>query len=387
MSKLTHNMNSKEQVSAHNRNRRPKHRGSKHPVIATLVVLLGVILIFAGVAAIYANSLLDKINYIDEKDATETYASAQIDENGNILSSETDADIDSSVYASLDPDEAAKVAQDAAAAASDDTPLLTADGVTNILLIGTDNRVKGEYTRSDAMILLSINQNSKRLVMSSLMRDMYVSITGYGNTKLNHANQYGGPALLLETVRNNFKVDVDQYAMVDFYSLADIIDIVGGIDLDIENGEIPYLNSYLREINSYKGVAADQDYIETAGLQHVNGAQAVAYARIRYYGNADFQRTERQRTVLNKMMEAVKGASILKLNTILDAILPEVETNLSKGEMVKLIALLPSALNYEQEQVRIPADGTFTYATINGLSFLVPDLEANREILQEAIYK
>ncbi|MDD2213491.1 MAG: LCP family protein [Oscillospiraceae bacterium] len=387
MSRLKNNLNSREPVSGHDRSSKPRRRGNKHPIIATLVILLAVILILAGVAAIYANSLLDKINYVNENDTTETYASATVDENGNILSSETEADIDSSVYESLDPDEASQVAQDAADAANDDTPLLSADGVTNILLIGTDNRVAGEYTRSDAMILLSINQNSKRLVMSSLMRDMYVSITGYGNTKLNHANQYGGPSLLLETVRNNFKVDVDQYAMVDFYSLADIIDIVGGIDLDIENGEIPYLNSYLSELNAYKGVATDQDYIQTAGLQHVNGAQAVAYARIRYYGNADFQRTERQRTVLNKMMEAVKGASILQLNTILDAILPEVETNLTKGEMLKLITLLPSALNYEQEQVQIPADGTFTYATINGLSFLVPDLEANREILQEAIYK
>lgn len=349
-----------------------------------IISIIIVVLVLVSIIIIFVNSKLNKISY--ESNSNHSYLNIETNKQGNIINNFDEDDSEDGIYKVIDSDEAARIAEKATLAALN-SDIFKQDGVLNILLIGTDNRVKGENSRSDAMILLSINKNNQKIVMNSLMRDMYVSIPNYGNTKLNHSNAYGGPTLLMETVRNNFAVDVNNYISVDFYSLANIIDILGGIPIDVEEGEIEYLNQYVYETNKYNNLPSDANLVNKSGKQILNGSQAVAYARIRYYGNADFQRTERQRTVLTEMIEKIKGASIKQLNSILDDILPNVETNMKKMDIVSLVGIVPTIIKYPIEQQRIPADGTFYFASIDGLSCLVPNIEENRQLLKDSIYE
>lgn len=374
-------MNTKNSINDAKKNIKTEKNKTLKIVIISIII---VVLVLVSIIIIFVNSKLNKISY--ESNSNHSYLNIETNKQGNIINNFDEDDSEDGIYKVIDSDEAARIAEKATLAALN-SDIFKQDGVLNILLIGTDNRVKGENSRSDAMILLSINKNNQKIVMNSLMRDMYVSIPNYGNTKLNHSNAYGGPTLLMETVRNNFAVDVNNYISVDFYSLANIIDILGGIPIDVEEGEIEYLNQYVYETNKYNNLPSDANLVNKSGKQILNGSQAVAYARIRYYGNADFQRTERQRTVLTEMIEKIKGASIKQLNSILDDILPNVETNMKKMDIVSLVGIVPTIIKYPIEQQRIPADGTFYFASIDGLSCLVPNIEENRQLLKDSIYE
>jgi len=189
---------------------------------------------------------------------------------------------------------------------------MNSSDVRNILLIGSDTRNADERGRTDSMILLSINSTTKEITMTSFMRDMYVNIKGIdadGNdidtwSKLNAAYVYGGAELLMDTIEYNFDIAVDDYVYIDFLSFVDIVDAVGGIELDISDEEAEGMKPPMAEQNKLLGNKKGTDYLDKGGKKlHVNGNQALAYARLRYVGNADFQRTERQRTVITKIIE------------------------------------------------------------------------------------
>ena len=359
------------------------HRGS-NIVIAILIAF--VVLIVAGVitVSLYVNNLLGKVNY--DEGTISSSDSLATDVYGNIIDSDDLAagdNTDETEYSKLDDDEAASIASSAEGALDDD-PILSADNVINVLLIGSDTREAGTGGRSDTMILASINRTKKQITLTSLMRDMYVNVPGYGNTKLGHANAYGGPALLLDTVKQNFKVDVEDFALVDFYSLADIIDILGGVSIYVEPGEVKYINDSVRGTNASSGRNAPE--LHESGQVLLTGAQAVGYSRIRYYGAADFGRTERQRTVLTVLLSRFMGASIGELSRVLNAVLPNVTTNLSKSDLLSYVPLLAGASGYDIVQLQIPYEGSFYGANINGLDVLVPDVAANRAKIRETLY-
>lgn len=261
------------------------------------------------------------------------------------------------------------------------------NGVINILLIGNDSRENGEDGRSDAMILMSISDKTKTITMTSLLRDMYVDIPGHDGNRLNAAYSYGGPELLMQTIQQNFDIEVHRYALVNFQAFANLVDAVGGVDLELTNGEVNYVNGYLVEYNMLEGRPEGTDYLDTSlsGMIHLNGPQALAYTRNRYIGT-DFGRTERQRKVLAAVMKKMPGTLAVNSGELIDGLFPNLTTNLTKGECFQLSLNGSKLLTYDLVQQAIPAEGTYSNATIRSMAVLQVDFEANKKILQESIY-
>lgn len=261
------------------------------------------------------------------------------------------------------------------------------DGVKNILLIGNDSRSQGEDGRSDAMILLSISSKTNTIHMTSLLRDIYVDIPGHDGNRLNAAYAYGGPELLMETLEENFDIKVNRYMLVNFQAFANLVDAVGGVDLEVTNEEVQYINGYLVEYNQLEGNPEGTDYLDTSlsGNIHLNGPQALAYCRNRYIGS-DFARTERQRKVLTAIMEKAPSAMLTNTGELVDGLLANLTTNLTKSEISGLIMQAPGMMTYDVVQSSIPLEGTYSNATIRGMAVLEVDFEANKEYIQKEIY-
>lgn len=261
------------------------------------------------------------------------------------------------------------------------------DGVKNILLIGNDSRTQDESGRSDAMILISISSKTNSIHMTSLLRDIYVEIPGHDGNRLNAAYAYGGPELLMETLEENFGIEVNRYMLVNFQAFANLVDAVGGVDLEVTNEEVQYINGYLVEYNQLEGRAEGTDYLDTSlsGTIHLNGPQALAYCRNRYIGT-DFARTERQRKVLSAAMKSAPVAMLTNGGELIEGIASNVTTNLTKSEISGLMIQAPAMLTYDLIQGSIPLEGTYSNATIRGMSVLEVDFEANKQYIQTEIY-
>ncbi len=263
--------------------------------------------------------------------------------------------------------------------------LVSDDNVLNILLIGCDARSKTGRGRSDSMILLSINKNTKRVIMTSFLRDTWVEIPGVGPQRLNAAYFFGGPNLLMKTIEQNFHIRIDKYARVNFFSFIDAIDEIGGVTINVTDEELEYLNDYVKHEDGLLGKDPSADLLSDSGKHTLNGVQALAYARIRYVGT-DFARTQRQRTVMEEMFKKAKGMSLTELDGFLEKVLPNVTTNLEKGEIFSLILHASEYLDYERTDQSIPNLGSFKNMVIDGMMVLGIDFEKYSKELKESIY-
>lgn len=261
------------------------------------------------------------------------------------------------------------------------------DGVINILLIGNDSRKNGEDGRSDAMILLSVSTKTKKIYMTSLLRDMYVEIPGHDNNRLNAAYSFGGAELLMKTVEKNLDIKVNRYMLVNFEAFANLVDAVGGVDLELSSAEIEWVNAYLNEYNLLTEKEFGTDYMDTSaeGMVHLNGPQALAYTRNRYIGT-DFGRTERQRKVLKEVIHGLPGAMVKNPDLLIDGLMPNLTTNLTQWECYQLSLSAPTMLTYDIEQGSIPLQGTYRDATIRQMAVLEVDFDANKEYLHELLF-
>lgn len=261
------------------------------------------------------------------------------------------------------------------------------EGVVNILLIGNDSRSDGEDGRSDAMILLSVSKKTEKIYMTSLLRDMYVEIPGYKGNRLNAAYAYGGAELLMDTIEHNFDITVNRYVLVNFEAFANVVDAVGGIELELSSQEVEYVNAYLWEYNVLTNRPEGTDYMDTSvsGLVHLNGAQALSYTRNRYLGT-DFGRTERQRKVLAQIIQKLPKAMVTNPKELINGLTTNLTTNLTQQECVQLCFWAAGALSYDMEQNSIPLEGTYTNATIRDMSVLEVDFETNKEFIRKNIY-
>ena len=266
--------------------------------------------------------------------------------------------------------------------------LLSESYVQNILLIGTDGRTSDDRGRSDTVILLSINKKTNKTYLTSFMRDSYVDIDGYGQDKLNASYSYGGPDLLMDTIERNFKVKVDDYIAVNFNAFAAVVDAVDGVEINLSDEEAEAVNQILHdEVNELAGDPIDSDYLPSGGKYVLDGKQALSYSRIRYVGNSDFERTQRQRTVLEKIAGKSKTFNPIKLTNIMKAALPEMTTNMKTSELYILSLKAPFILGYDMEQLRIPADDTWTDCTTeDGGDALEVDFDANYDILKKSVF-
>ena len=261
------------------------------------------------------------------------------------------------------------------------------EGVTNILLIGNDSRENGEDGRSDAMILLSISNKTKKIYMTSLLRDMYVDIPGHKGNRLNAAYSYGGAELLMETIEQNFDIHISRYVLVNFEAFANLVDAVGGVDLELTGKEVEYVNGYLVEYNILLGRPEGTDYFDdlSGGMVHLNGPQALAYCRNRYIGT-DFGRTERQRKVLTEVIHKLPKGVLTNPKELIDGLMPNLTTNLTQAECYRLSLMAPKIVTYDIVQNSIPIEGTYKDATIRQMAVLEVDFDANKKFLQENLY-
>ncbi len=256
--------------------------------------------------------------------------------------------------------------------------------ITNVLVIGQDRRPGEDRARSDSMILCSYNKSTKQVTLISFMRDMYVEIPGYGSNKINAAYAYGGMSLLDQTIENNFGVHIDGNIEVDFEAFMQVIDDIGGVEIELNQEEADYLNE--NNTGLVDGVTTEA-WSLTAGVNNLTSQQALAYARTRYVGNSDWERTDRQRRVLNAVINKFKTLGVSQQLNLVNAVLPSLTTDMSNGTMISLgTSLLLSGMNINSDSYRIPVEGTYTSDTIDSMSVLVPDLEANKQYLQQYIY-
>jgi polyisoprenyl-teichoic acid--peptidoglycan teichoic acid transferase len=265
-------------------------------------------------------------------------------------------------------------------------PIIYDKNVFNVLLIGSDNREPGSSGRSDAMILISINKKTKKIIGTSFLRDIYLQIPDRKNNRLNAAFAFGGADLLMETIEQNFRLKVDRYASIDFYDFMDIIDALGTITIDVTQEEIAVTNRYIQSLNRLEGLDEDTDCLSNAGSQLLNGKQALAYARNRYDGNGDFDRTARQRKVMEQVYSKIRGLNLIELNDLLNTVLPMVTTNLTEGEMFSLILSLPSYKKYDIEQWSVPTSASYKNMRINGMAVLGIDFDENIKEIRRRIY-
>ncbi|WP_415341017.1 LCP family protein [Clostridium perfringens] len=240
--------------------------------------------------------------------------------------------------------------------------------IKNIALFGID-APKGKAGRSDAIMILTLDEEHKVMKLTSIMRDSYVDIPGHGDDKITHAYAFGGPELAMKTLNENFKVNVEDFMAVNFTSLPEIIDKLGGVKINIIPEEIHHISG-----------------ITSPGEQVLNGEQALTYSRIRYATGGDYKRTERQRVVLEAVFEKLKATPTKEYPSLIDDFLPYIETNMSSMDMIKLATDAAPLVKENLETARFPLDGYCDGKMINEVWYLVYDRQATLNQIQEYIY-
>lgn len=243
--------------------------------------------------------------------------------------------------------------------------------VVNILLIGQDSREGESQARSDSMILCTLDREADRLTTTSFLRDLYLPIPGHGSNRINAAYSFGGMPLLEQTLEENFGITIDGAIEVDFQQFSGIIDMLGGVSIELRQDEADFLN---RETGSDL----------TEGTHTLTGHQALTYSRIRSLDrDGDFSRTSRQRKVLQALLEGFRSAKPSELLSLARQLLPMISTDLNQGQLLMLaLEIAPQLSGLQMSSQRIPADGTFFDDTIDGMQVLVADLDAARQLLQ-----
>lgn len=262
-----------------------------------------------------------------------------------------------------------------------ETNLVSENKIINILLVGADKRKAWkEAGRSDSVMIATMDLKHKQLKLTSLMRDMYVKIPGHGENRFNAAYSFGGVSLLYQTIAENFGIKLDGYVVVDFAAFKEVINTIGGVEIELTDAEYQYL------VKAYANKDDSAKYVKP-GLNLMNGNQALAYTRIRQDAKADFGRTQRQRNVLQSIFTKVKGMSIGELKDLMNKILPSIVTDLTNDEITSYLLSVVMMGTTKFEQMRIPVDNSFQDAKIRGMAVLVLDFQKNQEALRNFIFE
>ena len=258
------------------------------------------------------------------------------------------------------------------------------NSIINIALFGVD-AVDGDVGRSDSIMIATIDTVHKKLKLTSIMRDSYVAIDGHGNDKLNHAYAFGGPQLAIKTLNENFDLNIENFASVNFETLPKIIDELGGIELNIDADELEYINGYIAHLNNINGTS--EPAIESTGIQHVSGTQALAFCRIRYTSGGDYNRTERHREVLTEIFKKIETMPVTSYPSLLLDILPMVNTSLTYNEILDLGTEVLKLGDSSMELERFPLDEYCEGKMIDGIYYLTFDKEVTVEQLHNYIFE
>lgn len=250
----------------------------------------------------------------------------------------------------------------------------------NVLLIGVDAAGAAERGRSDAMILAQVRPAEGSVRLVSFLRDLYVPIEGVGNTRLNAAYYHGGAELLKKTLEKQFGVSIDRTVTVDFALLCELVDALGGVEVAIEEREIAHLNDIISDYNSDHGLEGGK--IAKAGLQRLDGRQALCYSRMRKI-DSDFHRTSRQQMLIGAMLRQMGTLSRWQLLKLAVRTLGKVETDVTLGDLTMLAPLLPRLSALELKTLQIPHEGAFRDETVNGMMVLRADLPLCRSKISD----
>lgn len=325
----------------------------KRKIVFSFGIIISIIIGLIGGALIYAYKMLDSLNYtpIDRNESEYVSGSAQ------------------------DP------------------------MVLNVALFGVDRHEEADvHSRSDSILILSLDSRRKKIKLTSLMRDMWLNIPGYKNNRINTAIALGGEELAIKTIEHNFGIKIDRFCTVDFEGFKDIIDIIGGLDIEITAKEAHHINNLLVELDAALvkgGLTPFKSPLlkEVDGIQHLNGAQSLQYARSRKVPTAeglhdDYARTFRQRHVISLVLQKFKSSSLPQIISIIEKAGPYINTNFRKNEIITLSKNALKYIKYDFEEFRLPEEGNFTGQNINGASVLViSDLNKARYDLAKFIYE
>ena len=249
-------------------------------------------------------------------------------------------------------------------------------GLINILLVGQDRREGETQARADSMILCTFHKESGQLTMTSFLRDLYVPIPGHHDNRINASYSIGGMDLLCQTLEENFDLHIDGCVEVDFSQFSEIVDRLGGVEIELRQDEAEVIN---RETGSAL----------SSGVQRLNGSQALTYSRIRSLdADGDFSRTNRQRKVITALLGSYRNVRFSELIPTINTLLPMISTDLNQAQiLLYALEVLPALSDAQITSQRVPADGTYTDQTIDGMSVLVADMDTARQLLRESLQK
>lgn len=372
---------------------RVEEKKKMHIALKITLIALAVIVLFIGSVLLYINAKLDLIVYDNEVDDSVYNSTSAGTENteGSLEPGTGNGEIDvtedmEEAIVDIAGLEVVEDLPDADELLNENTekPIYSDNDVLNILLIGTDERSNSFSTnaRSDSMILVSINKAKNTVKLVSLERGMGVPILegDYAGQYdwLTHIFRYGGANLLVKTVRTCFNLDLDKYVRVNFNSVRQVVDMIGGIDMYLSEAEANALDI---DGTGY------EEYTAGAGVYHLDGEKALSYARLRSI-DSDWQRVARQRNVIMAVVQRMKSSNLFELDSLANVVLPLVQTNLSKWEIAELVMYVPSFVNSDFDQMTVPPEGTYGGMTgMGGRGMFAPDFELNSQILHEFLYE
>lgn len=263
---------------------------------------------------------------------------------------------------------------------------LEKQSISNILLVGVDNR-EGKFDgNSDTIIIVSIDRARKRITLTSVLRDTLVYLDGYGSRRINAAYALGGAEGLESVLKEIYGIDFSGFLVVNFNAVRNAVDKVGGIDLALSKDEIRLMNAYVNEQNRLVGDDPEKDVIRSykGGVIHLNGNQALGYARNRYVGT-DFHRTMRQRVVIEKCLSKLKRLNVLELGSLADSVLPEVYTDLTEKDIASLLLVGIDLSNYKISSLMLPVDGSFDFVKVGGQDVIKVNFRKNADTWYQTI--
>lgn len=337
-----------------------KKGNGKRILLTVLCVFFGLVLAVMAAGTIYINVFLNQINRFEETE--ETLSDHEVEQ---ILAETGPPEADYSVE-EITPEEVTMPTAPA-------QKIEAEDHIVNILLIGQDRRGSTGRARSDAMILCTVNTQKKTLVMTSFLRDMYVRFPEYNgrtyyNNRINVPYVIGGMEMLNDTLELNFGVQVDHNIEVDFSGFEQIVDMVGGVEIDVTLAEANWLGGKFH-----------------TGINQMNGEEALRYSRIRKL-DSDFGRTNRQRKVITAILNKVRSMNLSQLTELAENMMALVTTDMSNAQIIKyVLEFFPILPDLQITTQHIPAEGTYYFARIAEMAVIVPDFEANIEILKDTI--
>ncbi len=345
-------------------------------IVTVVTVVLSVLVLIAATLFVTLLVMLGRIGYEDINGSDYIIESIEPDSEESLNS---EPDTPSDILESFTPVESGDVS----------VGTKPKDKVLNVLLIGCDSRTDDLRGRTDSMIMLTINETRKKILITSIMRDIYCYIPEVDQyNRVNAAYAFGGTSLLVKTIEHNFGIKTDRHVVINFEIFKDFINDIGGLEMKIEANEYNVMMDevFRWSINEGKRTEEELSYLKNGGTILLDGKEALGYARIRHTAGGDFRRTLRQRKVLMQTFEQFKEYPIRNTFLLLEKYLPRVKTSFTQAELISYIFNFTSYLEYEIETWRIPEDGTWQYINVGGRSMVGVNFEENLRIWNQKVY-